>query len=166
MLVEGEVGGVEEVDLADLGVEGVHPQRGDGRAALGVGHRQLQLDAVGVGGQREQLLKLGVGEPTGSLLGRRHRQVLPGWWSSASELAVSWRTQVLRARTDAAANGLPTRGGPAHPQWVNFGLDEPRGASGSWRPLTEGRGADALLGHGTALGMAAWSLAWAAYQSP
>ena len=54
--------------------------------------------------------------------------------------------------TDAATNGLPTGAGPASPSLGEFGLDEAAGASGSWRRLTKGRAADALLGQGTALG--------------
>ena len=53
VLVEGEVRGVEEVDLPNLGVEGIHPQRRPRSASVGHRHRQLELDAVGALGQRE-----------------------------------------------------------------------------------------------------------------
>jgi hypothetical protein len=51
LLVEAQVGGVEEEHLADLGVQGVHAEAGDDGAAFGVGHGELELDAVGVAGQ-------------------------------------------------------------------------------------------------------------------
>ena len=57
-LVEVEVGRVEEEDLADLGVERVHPQRGHGGALVVLGHGQLQLDRVGPADQPHQVGQL------------------------------------------------------------------------------------------------------------
>ena len=54
VLVEREVGRVEEEDLADLRLERVEPERDDRRAVVRLGHGQLQLDAVRVLDQLEE----------------------------------------------------------------------------------------------------------------
>ena len=62
MLVQRQVGRVDEEHLPDLGVEWVHTECDDRRALILLGHRHLQLDAVGVFDQCDQLLDLLVGE--------------------------------------------------------------------------------------------------------
>ena len=73
--VERELGGVEEEDLADLGLERVERERRDGRALVRLGNRQLQLDAVGPLEGAEQLHELLVRE-TRRRGGRAH------WWQT------------------------------------------------------------------------------------
>ncbi len=60
--VERQVGGVEEVHLPDLRRERVEVERDDQRAPLGVGQRELELDAVGLLDQGERLEQVLVGE--------------------------------------------------------------------------------------------------------
>ena len=70
--VERQVGRVEEEHLADLGVEWIDPQRGDGGDVIGLRHRELQLDAVGSLDQREQAGAILVGECAVSRAGCAH----------------------------------------------------------------------------------------------
>jgi hypothetical protein len=70
----------------------------------------------------------------------------PGRWSSASELAVSRRTQVLRARTGAATNGLPTGAGPASPSLGEFSPDEAAGRLWVMAPADGGQGRGCAAG--------------------
>jgi hypothetical protein len=77
-MVEGQIGGVEEEHLADLGVQRVHAEGVDRGATFGVGDGQLQLDTVGVAGQVEDLLQLAVGQPMGSLRCRGHGRLPSG----------------------------------------------------------------------------------------
>ena len=46
MAIQDEVRGVEEDDLSDLGVEGIHSERGHGGPTVLIGHAELQLDGV------------------------------------------------------------------------------------------------------------------------
>jgi len=61
--VERQVPCVEEIDLADAGVERVDAERRGGRLPILIRHRELQLDAVRVTDESEQLLDLGAEEP-------------------------------------------------------------------------------------------------------
>jgi hypothetical protein len=67
VLVEQQVGRIEEDDLTDLSIERIHAQPGHRRPPVPIGHAELQLDAVGaleelqdrrdlLGGQRRSLL--------------------------------------------------------------------------------------------------------------
>ena len=69
LLIERQARRVEEVNLADLGLQRVHVERLDGRALIRLGNRQLQLHAVGVVHQAEQLAQLIVRELRACLLG-------------------------------------------------------------------------------------------------
>ena len=76
-LVQREIGGVEEEDLAELRLERVQPEPGDRRPVLRRGDRQLQLDGVGLLHEGEELDGFLVRErqlPGG--LGRGHRPLL------------------------------------------------------------------------------------------
>ena len=53
--IEREIGGVEEVHLADLGVDWVDGERLPGAAPVGQRHGELELDAVGLANLREKL---------------------------------------------------------------------------------------------------------------
>ena len=62
LIVERQIGRVEEHDLANLGLEHIHAEGGDRRRVIGVRHGQLQLDAVGSLDQSEHLRQLLGGE--------------------------------------------------------------------------------------------------------
>src|SRR5919106_1606722 len=66
--VQIEVGCVEEVDLADLGLERIEAEACDRGAVVGGGNRELQFDAVRLLRELQHLDELLVGEP---LLGHR-----------------------------------------------------------------------------------------------
>ena len=69
LIVERQIGRVEEHDLANLGLEHIHAERGDGRSVISVRHGQLELDAVGSLDQPEHLRQLFGGEHGCRLLG-------------------------------------------------------------------------------------------------
>ena len=71
MLVERKVWCVEEVDLTDLRVERIHPERGHRRALLLLGDGQLQFHAVGVLDEIQDLAQLLFGEVDGGACGHR-----------------------------------------------------------------------------------------------
>ena len=67
-LVERQLRRVEEVDLPNLSVERIHPERRRSAAPVGHRHRQLELDAVGAFRQRDQLGEILIGERGGLFL--------------------------------------------------------------------------------------------------
>src|SRR4051794_13318642 len=75
MLVQRELGRVEEEDLANLRLQGVEAERAGGRELGGLGNRQLQLDGVHVLDQAEDLLEFFIG-PGGLRGGRRSHLAL------------------------------------------------------------------------------------------
>ena len=58
VLVQRQVGRVEEEDLADLCLEGIHAEGAHGRSVMLLRDRQLELRAVGAVEEGEQLLQL------------------------------------------------------------------------------------------------------------
>ncbi len=62
-----EIGGVEEEDLPDLRLERVEAELGDGRAVVGRGNGQFELDAVGLSRELEQVHELLVRQASGAV---------------------------------------------------------------------------------------------------
>ena len=111
LLVEREIGRVEERDEADLRVERVEPERRDRGAMVRLGHGQLELDAVGARGQREHLREVLVAEvaqasPAGlrgghgaSVARRRVKALHPrGVTAATAARTVGWKRSAPIAR--------------------------------------------------------------------
>ena len=110
MRVEGQIRRIEEDDLPDLRVEGIHVEGGDRRATIGIGHAQLELDTICALDQTQDL---------GELLSRQrlvrfnHSARLPG--NDGRDLS-SGRPLVVRkhARDYFESNGRALPGGTHH----------------------------------------------------
>ena len=81
--VELQVLSVEEVHLANLGIERIDPKCCCPSAAVLQGNGQLQLDAVGIGDQREEFGELAVREGRRRGCRGHHRSLLWGVVDSA-----------------------------------------------------------------------------------
>jgi hypothetical protein len=105
--VEREIGGVEEVDLADLRVDRVELERIHRGALVGLGHGQLQLDAIGPLHQMKQVAELLVGE-RGTGGGGGH----VGPLCVGSNRSSPWRREPLKGAATTVAAGARSRARP------------------------------------------------------